>query len=247
MIRSTLAVVLAAVVVLAGCVSPIDTNGTSSSSLPPPDGAEERQATVAEIIDGDTLEVEFENGEVDTIRLLGVDTPETQSRYEDPPEFDVPDTAAGRDWLLNWGGEAKSFAKNELEGKQVQIVTDPEADRRGSFGRLLAYIYYDDGSNFNRRLLEKGLARRYDDSTFSYRKEFGAIETEARDAKRGLWDFDQDAPMTPTTETSTIDDRDCSDFESQEEAQKFFENHSPQEDPHQLDGDGNGKACESLP
>lgn len=43
-------------------------------------------------------------------------------------------------------------------------------------------------------------------------------------------------------------DRDCSDFDNQRQAQRFFERHGgPQRDPHRLDGDGDGRACESLP
>jgi hypothetical protein len=43
-------------------------------------------------------------------------------------------------------------------------------------------------------------------------------------------------------------DRNCSDFETQPEAQAFFiAEGGPEEDPHGLDGDGNGIACESLP
>ncbi len=39
-------------------------------------------------------------------------------------------------------------------------------------------------------------------------------------------------------------DRDCSDFNSQAQAQDFFESHNPGSDPHGLDGDGDGIACE---
>ncbi len=40
----------------------------------------------------------------------------------------------------------------------------------------------------------------------------------------------------------------CSDFKTQKEAQKFFKKHGgPQQDPYNLDGDGDGRACESLP
>lgn len=42
-------------------------------------------------------------------------------------------------------------------------------------------------------------------------------------------------------------DRDCSDFRTQAQAQRFFERHNPQRDPHHLDGDNDGLACESLP
>ncbi len=43
-------------------------------------------------------------------------------------------------------------------------------------------------------------------------------------------------------------DRDCSDFASHEEAQRFFEAEGgPDWDPHGLDGDGDGLVCEGLP
>lgn len=220
----------------------------------PIDGGTARTATITRVVDGDTVEVEFLNGETDTIRMIGVDTPETVASNEDPSEYNIPDNPRGRDWLLNWGRKAKTFAKDELAGKKVRVVTDPKSDKRGSYGRLLAYIYYD-GTNFNRELLEQGLARRYDDSSFTLRSEFGQIETNAQSENRGLWAFEQQATSTPTpTPTFTPEqtptptgDRDCSDFDSHSEAQEFFENHNPSEDPHRLDSDGDGAACESLP
>lgn len=42
-----------------------------------------------------------------------------------------------------------------------------------------------------------------------------------------------------------IYDYDCSDFSSQSEAQDFFDEQEPG-DPHNLDRDGDGVACESL-
>lgn len=41
-------------------------------------------------------------------------------------------------------------------------------------------------------------------------------------------------------------DRDCSDFSTQAAAQTFYNNAGPG-DPHRLDSDGDGRACESLP
>jgi hypothetical protein len=41
-------------------------------------------------------------------------------------------------------------------------------------------------------------------------------------------------------------DRDCRDFDTQEEAQRFYERSGPG-DPHGLDRDNDGIACESLP
>ncbi|MDY7082818.1 MAG: excalibur calcium-binding domain-containing protein [Halobacteria archaeon] len=46
-----------------------------------------------------------------------------------------------------------------------------------------------------------------------------------------------------STSETRIGNQDCNDFDTQEEAQRFFENHSG----HRLDGDDDGIACESLP
>lgn len=42
-------------------------------------------------------------------------------------------------------------------------------------------------------------------------------------------------------------DKDCSDFDTQQQAQTFFENNNPGSDPHRLDSDGDGRVCETLP
>ncbi|RLM59915.1 thermonuclease family protein, partial [Halorubrum sp. Atlit-26R] len=76
------ALAVAVLLLLAGCA------GAPASDLesPPenPDGVDPNDpddtawtGTVVRVVDGDTREVEFPNGEVDTVRLLGVDTPET--------------------------------------------------------------------------------------------------------------------------------------------------------------------------
>ena len=159
--------------------TPTPTPTTTATPTPEPEasvpsgisGGEARQATVTRVIDGDTVEVEFADGETDTIRLIGVDTPETSLGDVSPEEYEgIPETQAARDHLYEWGGRASEFATEELDGQQVRVVTDGEGDRRGSFGRLLAYIYTD-GENFNQQLLADGYARVYD-SSFSLREEF---------------------------------------------------------------------------
>jgi Excalibur calcium-binding domain len=47
--------------------------------------------------------------------------------------------------------------------------------------------------------------------------------------------------------TAPAADKDCSDFRSWKAAQRFYKNHGgPRYDPHRLDGDRDGVACESL-
>jgi micrococcal nuclease len=229
-------------------------------------GGEARRATVIRVIDGDTVEVEFVDGETDTVRLIGVDTPETSLGDVSPDEYEgIPSTQAARDHLYNWGQRASEFATEQLDGQQVRVVTDGEGDRRGSFGRLLAYIYAD-GENFNQQLLEDGYARVYD-SSFSLRSEFDSTEEQARSNNVGLWDFEGDTSTptaTPTPESNdgdsggggdgaletpapsggASDPYDCGDFDDPAVAQQWFDNHNPSEDPAGLDGDDDGQACE---
>lgn len=180
--------------------SPTKAETSKSTPVSTPRGpaqGEEWTVTVTRVVDGDTVEARFPNGETETLRLLGVDTPETTLGRVSPGEFEgIPETTAGRDHLFNWGERATAFATDELSGKTVQIAIDPEADRRGSFGRLLVHIYAD-GENFNRRLLAEGYGRMYD-SRFSLRADFERAEGTAQRNDVGLWDFERSDTQTST-------------------------------------------------
>ena len=54
-------------------------------------------------------------------------------------------------------------------------------------------------------------------------------------------------PTPPGPNPGPGDDVNCSDFDTQAEAQRFFDTHDPANDPYGLDADGDGVACESLP
>lgn len=56
----------------------------------------------------------------------------------------------------------------------------------------------------------------------------------------------QPAVAAPAATAARFHDRDCADFSSQRQAQRFFERHNPGRDPHGLDGDNDGIACEDL-
>lgn len=180
---------LACLLVCAGCVSPFGGTGTDTPS------ADQRpldaEATVERVVDGDTVEVRFDDGSTETVRLLGVDAPETRVDNE-PGEFeDVPDTEAGRTCLQRAGEEATAVARERLAGERIRVQTDPRADRRGGYGRLLAYVSLVNGStdgetSFNAGLLDAGHARLFD-ATFERRDRFARLERSAREASRGLW------------------------------------------------------------
>lgn len=217
----------------------------------PADGTE-WTVSIERVVDGDTMEVRFPNGEVDTIRLLGVDTPETYGQ-SDPDDFEgIPDNTDGADWLAEWGDRATAYATEELDGQEVRIAVDPEADRRGSYGRLLVYVYTEDGESFNRALIDEGLARMYD-SQFSERSAFERAEAQAQREEVGLWGFEGSTDEPPAEDGTDGDgsdpddsaDYDCPDFETQQDAQAVYDDDPS--DPHGLDADGDGVACETLP
>lgn len=164
--------------VSAGCLGvEVDT----ASSTP---GAE-TTVRVTDIVDGDTVDVRFPDGREDTVRLLGVDTPEVHVET-DPAEFEgVPDTEAGRSCLRRHGERASEFAVDRLADRRVTLRFDAAAGRRGGYDRLLAYVVVDETS-FNAALLERGHARLYD-SAFRERDRYAELEGKARDAGRGVW------------------------------------------------------------
>ena len=156
--------------------------------------------TVTAVVDGDTIQIAYENGTGDTVRLVGVDTPEVHTET-DPAEFEgVPETVAGASCLRGAGTNASALAKQRLLGETVGLAFDSNLNRRGYYDRLLAYVVHDEAL-FNYRLVETGRARVYD-SEFTRAERFYAAEDAARSDRRGLWHCtDPDA----VTRTDTAD------------------------------------------
>jgi micrococcal nuclease len=186
--------------VLAGCTAGVSPTGSPTTDTGEQSLARGATVTITHVTDGDTMDVRFSDGREETVRLLGVDTPEVHTETA-PSEWEgIPDTDAGAAWLRNWGENASRFATTELEGETVQIRTDPQADRRGSYGRLLVYLSLSSSSgdrSFNYRLIERGYARLYD-TDFSRRDEFVAAERRARDEGTGAWGFAGASQVTAT-------------------------------------------------
>lgn len=142
-----------------------------------------QQATITEVVDGDTVKVSIQ-GKGETVRLLGVDAPETHVENE-PGEYEnIPSSEEAKRCLKDYGSRASNFVK-KYEGKNATVTVDPVSDRRGSYGRLLAYVEVDNRS-IGRQLLEKGYARVYD-SRFSRAEEYYSIENGAMEDRKGLW------------------------------------------------------------
>lgn len=129
------------------------------------------EPVVVEVVDGDTLVVRVA-GASETVRLLGVDTPETKHPTK-PVEC--------------FGPEAAAFTASVLPpGTPVRLERDVE--ERDRFGRLLAHVHRADGAFVNLELVARGYA-----STLvippnaAHRRELGAAERSARAAGLGLW------------------------------------------------------------
>lgn len=173
-----------ALAALAGCLSTAPATPAAPGDAVPA-GSETVNATVTRVVDGDTVEVRYANGTFDTVRLLGIDTPETRGGTN-PGEFEgVPDTEAGRACLGRAAGNATDALERIAGGEPVVLAVDPRADRRDRYDRLLAYVVAD-GVNANERLVDRGHARVYD-STFSRSERFYEHERAAQAAGRGVW------------------------------------------------------------
>lgn len=127
---------------------------------------------VVSVVDGDTLKITMA-GKVETLRLIGIDTPETV----DP-----------RKPVQCFGPEASQRAKALLEGKQVGIEYDASQGERDKYARLLVYVFLEDGTHYNLKMIEDGFAKEYTyGKAYQYQTEFRAAEARAKEAKKGLW------------------------------------------------------------
>lgn len=127
---------------------------------------------VASVTDGDTFKINI-NGKNETVRAIGMDTPETV----DP-----------RKPVQCFGKEASNKAKELLSGKKVRLETDPTQGETDKYGRRLAYIYTEGGIFYNKYMIEQGYAHEYTyDIPYKYQAEFKAAQKSARENQRGLW------------------------------------------------------------
>lgn len=129
------------------------------------------EARVLSVVDGDTVRVRLGNGS-ETVRLLGIDTPETVHPTK-PVEC--------------FGREASRRTKELLPvGTTVRLERDLEA--RDRYGRLLAYVRRADGTFVNLALLEEGYALPLTiPPNVAYAESFAAAGRGAREEGRGLW------------------------------------------------------------
>lgn len=133
--------------------------------------------TVDRVIDGDTVRV-FISGESQSIRLIGIDTPELSSENQ-----------------LNkcFAQQAKGNLEELLSGNAVYLERDPTQQDKDRYDRLLRYIYVEEGEegglvNANEVMVADGFAYEYTyRDPYKYTENFKEAENFARENNIGLW------------------------------------------------------------
>ena len=147
--------------------SSVTASGSPRSTSGPgtPSGAG-REATVVDVVDGDTLEVRVD-GATERVRLIGINTPESGECF---------------------AAEATEALADLVAGREVRLVRD--TSDRDQYGRLLAYVEVD-GTHVNAALVRGGyaIAREYPPDT-ARADELAAAQREAQEAAAGMWAAD---------------------------------------------------------
>ncbi len=213
------------------------------------------EASLVRVIDGDTIDVSIA-GQTKRVRFIGVDSPETNG---------AP---------ICYGAEATAHAQHLLDEVGGKMWLEKDVSEIDRYSRLLRYIWLDPdrGRMLDELMVEDGYAQV---STYppdvKYVDRFIEAEHIAKAEGRGLWGaceyFGAPVPTATSPHKSEPEptpsgsgpwgglpydpngpDRDCFDFATHEEAQRFFiAAGGPSRDPHRLDGDHDGIACEALP
>jgi micrococcal nuclease len=177
-----LACIIAGLMLAGGCTLQADDNTSTGHDQFTP--CTPYPATVLRVIDGDTVRVEFPDGRQDTIRLLGVDTPELDPGGNNPGSFEgISDPL----FLASWAEEASLMLRQEVEGREVFITTDGRAGERDRYGRILAYLSTTDGTDIGGLLLTRGLARVYTPESFAHKDDYLRLQQAAIQQRIGIW------------------------------------------------------------
>lgn len=158
-----------------------------SGSLPSTEGrrgSTQRRVTrrlkgrVTSITDGDTMKV-YISGRVETVRLVGIDTPESR-RPGTPVERGSKKAARHLHGL--------AFTRAGTP-RRVTVVTDASQSARDRYGRLLGYVIRAGGRDFNREQVRAGWAKSYVYGGKPYRKlkSCRRAQSQAKRARRGVW------------------------------------------------------------
>lgn len=155
----------------------------ADSPVPPLEKpANARWRRIESVIDGDT--VKLDGGQ--TIRLIGVDTPETGDNASMLRDLDKLRGIADKEQLEALGREAARRTRRLAEGKRCWL--EYENTRSDRYGRGLAYIHLEDGGILNEAVLAGGWARVYLNFSFKYKKRYILLQLNAMAERKGFWE-----------------------------------------------------------
>jgi len=130
---------------------------------------------IIDVIDWDTITIQYSDWKKEKLRLIWVDTPETKHPKKE---------------LEFYWKESSDFTKKSLFWKEIELELDVE-NYRDKYGRLLGYVWVETEwqslINFNQLLIEKWYGRAYLRFPFKYSKEFEKAEKEAKKNKLWIW------------------------------------------------------------
>ena len=137
---------------------------------------------VIAVVDGDTIKIQSSGKEV-SVRLIGVNTPETVHPTKPVEAF---------------GKVATNFTKNLLLGEHVYLRSETGKDplvetsnakaNRDRYGRLLSYVYRaPDGLFVNLEIVRQGYGHVYVQSPFKHMELFQQYSNHARRVGKGVY------------------------------------------------------------
>jgi micrococcal nuclease len=146
---------------------------------------ETQEATVTEIVDGDTIHVDIGGVEY-RVRYIGIDAPEVA--HDDNPG----------EWL---GAEATQANAALVDGRLV--ILEKDVSDTDQFGRLLRYVWLPGDTEVDWTLVQLELvdvgmadAKTYPPDTY-WQLNLRAAEASARDYYLGIWGSPTSPPQTP--------------------------------------------------
>lgn len=175
--------------------STMETLSPAASSEPsgfePPAPAQPSPALAAypvhAVVDGDTLHVDLD-GQDKTVRVIGIDAPETSEC---------------------WGDDATSAATALLAGASVQLVADPTQADTDQYDRLLRYVQLPDGTDLGSKMISDGNAYEYTyDVPYQKQASYQNFQSAAAANGNGAWgattcDGQRTPPIMPSSAMTT--------------------------------------------
>ena len=157
-----------------------------------PDKAQEFWVEVLYVNDGDTITVDYEGSSV-LVRFLGIEAPET--RHSTKLYRAAKENMHSPQQEAELGEKARSFLLDLLPvHNSVRLEFESDSMIKDRYGRLLAYVYLEDGRMLNEIMVSQGQARVYRYTPCQLTPHLRELEKQARTAQIGFWGLGGNEP-----------------------------------------------------